>query len=235
MPLEGRRVVGTAGPCCGGLGVAGYPCAPVLGGEDGREAAARRRRLKSFCMGSSHDAGVVGENGPKSPETVRAQSVPAATSSETLANLWQAALSGSPADALCLVELRGFEPLTPCMPCHPHHFTWPFAALLCTASSLLSEVAGRGTVVRHEAACGIAADNLLTAPRARPGGDRQRAAPGRDPHGLASGRQDEDLVGEDPVGVADHLTVALEDLGQRPALPSSRCAMADSVSPRRTT
>ena len=27
------------------------------------------------------------------------------------------ALSGSAADALCLVELRGFEPLTPCMPC----------------------------------------------------------------------------------------------------------------------
>jgi hypothetical protein len=27
------------------------------------------------------------------------------------------ALSGSAVDALCLVELRGFEPLTPCMPC----------------------------------------------------------------------------------------------------------------------
>jgi hypothetical protein len=40
MPLEGRRVVGTAGPCCGGLGDAGDPCAPVLGGEDG--ALARR-------------------------------------------------------------------------------------------------------------------------------------------------------------------------------------------------
>jgi hypothetical protein len=26
------------------------------------------------------------------------------------------ALSESPADVLCLVELRGFEPLTPCMP-----------------------------------------------------------------------------------------------------------------------
>src|SRR5215216_3818306 len=26
------------------------------------------------------------------------------------------ALRGSAADALCLVELRGFEPLTPCMP-----------------------------------------------------------------------------------------------------------------------
>ena len=36
--------------------------------------------------------------------------------SETLANLWQTTLSGSAADALCLVELRGFEPLTPCMP-----------------------------------------------------------------------------------------------------------------------
>jgi hypothetical protein len=48
------------------------------------------------------------------------------------------------------------------MPCHPHQFTRPFAALLGTATALLSEVAGRGTVVRHEAACGIAADNLLT-------------------------------------------------------------------------
>jgi hypothetical protein len=47
MPLRGRRVVGTAGPCCGALGVVGDPCAPVLGGEDGREAAARRRRLSS--------------------------------------------------------------------------------------------------------------------------------------------------------------------------------------------
>jgi hypothetical protein len=36
-----------------------------------------------------------------------------------------------------VVELRGFEPLTPCMPCHPHQFTRPFAALLSTASALL--------------------------------------------------------------------------------------------------
>jgi hypothetical protein len=40
MPLEGRRGVGTAGPCCGELGNAGDPCARYLGGEDG--ALARR-------------------------------------------------------------------------------------------------------------------------------------------------------------------------------------------------
>jgi transcriptional regulator with XRE-family HTH domain len=34
-----------------------------------------------------------------------------------LANLWQMALRAEGEDALCLVELRGFEPLTPCMPC----------------------------------------------------------------------------------------------------------------------
>jgi hypothetical protein len=45
----------------------------------------------------------------------------------------------------------------------PHHFTQPSAALLGTASALLSEVAEQGAVVRREAACGIAADNLLTA------------------------------------------------------------------------
>jgi hypothetical protein len=61
-----------------------------------------------------------------------------------------------------VVELRGFEPLTPCMPCHPHHFTKPSAALLGTASALPRAPAGQGAVVRREAACGIAADNLLT-------------------------------------------------------------------------
>jgi hypothetical protein len=40
--------------------------------------------------------------------------------SETLANLWQTTLRAEEEDALCLVELRGFEPLTPCMPsCRP--------------------------------------------------------------------------------------------------------------------
>jgi hypothetical protein len=41
-----------------------------------------------------------------------------------LANLWQMALRAEGEDALCLVELRGFEPLTPCMPYtdqRPHH------------------------------------------------------------------------------------------------------------------
>jgi hypothetical protein len=61
-----------------------------------------------------------------------------------------------------VVELRGFEPLTPCMPCHPHPFTQSSAALLSNASALLKEVARQGAVVRREGTCGIAADNLLT-------------------------------------------------------------------------
>ena len=69
-----------------------------------------------------------------------------------------------------VVELRGFEPLTPCMPCHPHRFKLYSAALLGTASALVGEVTGQGAVVRREAGCGIDADNLLTA--ARPHGDR---------------------------------------------------------------
>jgi hypothetical protein len=44
---EGRPRVGTAGPCCGELWVAGYPCARYSAAEDGRAAAARRTRLKS--------------------------------------------------------------------------------------------------------------------------------------------------------------------------------------------
>jgi hypothetical protein len=52
--------------------------------------------------------------------------------------------------------------LTSCMPCHPHQFTRPSAALLGTASVVLRRHAEQGAVVRREAACGIAADNLLT-------------------------------------------------------------------------
>jgi hypothetical protein len=33
-----------------------------------------------------------------------------------LADCWQMALRAKGEDALCLVQLRGFEPLTPCMP-----------------------------------------------------------------------------------------------------------------------
>ena len=61
------------------------------------------------------------------------------------------------------MELRGFEPLTPCMPCHPHPFTKPSAASPGTTSVVLSQAAGRGAVVRREAAHGSVADNLLTA------------------------------------------------------------------------
>jgi hypothetical protein len=60
------------------------------------------------------------------------------------------------------VELRGFEPLTPCMPCRPHQFTTPCVALPSTASALVMEFAGRRAVVGREATCGIAADSLLT-------------------------------------------------------------------------
>ena len=58
--------------------------------------------------------------------------------------------------------LPDLERLTPCMPCHPHQFTKPSAASLGTTSALLREPAEQGAVVRREAACGIAADNLLT-------------------------------------------------------------------------
>jgi hypothetical protein len=82
------------------------------------------------------------------------------------------------------VELRGFEPLTSCMPCHPHHFTRSSAALVRTVSAPLRDVAGRRAAVRREAARGIAADNLLTVPRARPAGNRPRATSGRGVPGL---------------------------------------------------
>jgi hypothetical protein len=48
------------------------------------------------------------------------------------------------------------------MPYHPHAITQLSTALLRTISILLGEAAGQGVVVRREAACGIAADKLLT-------------------------------------------------------------------------
>jgi hypothetical protein len=48
------------------------------------------------------------------------------------------------------------------MPCHPHHFTKPSAALLGTTSALLRTPAGRSAMVQHGATYGIAADKLLT-------------------------------------------------------------------------
>src|SRR5215218_2921670 len=64
--------------------------------------------------------------------------------------------------------------------------------------SLLSDDVGQGAVLRREVVCGIAADNLLTAPPARPVGDPIAGRTRPRPQGLISGRQDEDLVGEDP-------------------------------------
>src|SRR5829696_10369958 len=71
------------------------------------------------------------------------------------------------------------------MPCHPHPFTTPFAAILHTTSVLLSEVPGQGAVVRRKAACGIAADNLLTGPALDP---YRRAATFVQDSGLTGGR-----------------------------------------------
>jgi hypothetical protein len=55
------------------------------------------------------------------------------TQRHLLADCWQTMLRSEVKDALCLVELRGFEPLTPCPPCHPHHVTRPSAAVPGTA------------------------------------------------------------------------------------------------------
>jgi hypothetical protein len=62
-----------------------------------------------------------------------------ATLREPLANLWQAPPSAAGEEALCLVELRGFEPLASCMPCHlrPLAVLSPAvrsAAILCSAA-----------------------------------------------------------------------------------------------------
>jgi hypothetical protein len=49
------------------------------------------------------------------------------------------------------------------MPCHPHQFTTPSAALSSTTSGLLGKAAAQSAVLQREATRGSVADNLLTA------------------------------------------------------------------------
>jgi integrase-like protein len=68
-----------------------------------------------------------------------------------LANLWQMALRARGEDALCLVELRGFEPLTPCMPLTSQPLTTQRVPARCLSSALVSR---RMAWKRHGAGCG---------------------------------------------------------------------------------
>jgi hypothetical protein len=68
-----------------------------------------------------------------------------------LANLWQMALRAEGEDALCLVELRGFEPLTPCMPLTSQPLAPQHASTRCLISMLLST---QIAMKRHGAGCG---------------------------------------------------------------------------------
>ena len=68
-----------------------------------------------------------------------------------LANLWQMALRARVEDALCLVELRGFEPLTPCMPLTSRRLPSQYVPACFPTSVLLTR---RMASKRHGEACG---------------------------------------------------------------------------------
>jgi hypothetical protein len=83
------------------------------------------------------------------PKPVSTHGVLADARSETLANLWQMTLRAEVEDALCLVELRGFEPLTPCMPSrNPSRSapTKPYIAGHSTEVVLVTRGVSRGLV-----------------------------------------------------------------------------------------
>src|SRR4029453_8753593 len=65
----------------------------------------------------------------------------------------------------CVVGATGFEPVTSSVSGHARPFARCVAALHGTTSALLKMVTEPGTAVRRWAACGIAADKLLTAGR----------------------------------------------------------------------
>jgi len=64
--------------------------------------------------------------------------VGAATVRHLLADCWQTTLRAGAGDAKCLVELRGFEPLTPCMPLASQPLTTQLAPTPNLPSALVS-------------------------------------------------------------------------------------------------
>jgi Domain of unknown function (DUF4386) len=71
-----------------------------------------------------------GDGGGRSrPPALVTLCVGAATLGHLLADCWQTTLRAGVGDAKCLVELRGFEPLTPCMPCSFALLHYPRSAM----------------------------------------------------------------------------------------------------------
>jgi hypothetical protein len=69
-----------------------------------------------------------------------------------LANLWQPALKAVGEDTLCLVELRGFEPLTPCTPSMRWRFTMLYGTPRRHTTAQVRRAAQSCVVGRREAA-----------------------------------------------------------------------------------
>jgi hypothetical protein len=98
----GRSEVRSGPPSVGGPTVDGDMAARVL-----TTVGALGRRLDD------------GGGRPRPPTLVTLRVEPAATRRHLLADCWQTTLRAEGGDAKCLVELRGFEPLTPCAD-HPN-------------------------------------------------------------------------------------------------------------------
>jgi hypothetical protein len=133
--------------------------------------------------------GVEETSDPKRWRSKEAKSALKAAMSETLANLWQATLSGRPGVALCLVELRGFEPLTPCMPSRecPYERSWSPSFAVLMAGSRLSRCGPPVTVVVPsdvlQTSSQVLHDDLIITSALRPVLSRRIAlGPGRTMH-----------------------------------------------------
>jgi hypothetical protein len=72
--------------------------------------------------------------------------------------------SGYLADALCVVEPRGFEPPTPCMPLMLGWFTTPGTTSPTHATEQVKGAAEGCAVGRGEVACGVVSGKSLARP-----------------------------------------------------------------------
>jgi len=78
-----------------------------------------------------------------------------------LADCWQTTLRVGAEDAKCLVELWGFEPLTPCMPLMRGWFTTPCNTSRIHITAQLRDAAEGWVVGRRKATCSAVSGKYL--------------------------------------------------------------------------
>ena len=119
------------------------------------QAAARRAGVEHLCRKSSRrlPSWETSDTPNRSAQRV--------TSGRQGVRLWHTTLRAEVEDALCLVELRGFEPLTPCMPLMLGWFTTPCNTSRVHITAQVRNAAEGWVVGRREVTCSAVSGKSL--------------------------------------------------------------------------